>query len=85
MIFFSCYLGIGPTLGKIWIKNHSRCCHDHALKYAVGGIIKTGVNYCINDCFVFDVFVDYLYEPVNFHKSVDIGGLKAGAGVGVVF
>lgn len=82
---FTAYLGIGPSFGKIWIKNHSRCCHNNTTKYAIGGVIKSGLNYCINECIILDVFIDYLYEPVNFHKNIDIGGLKAGSGLAIVF
>lgn len=79
------YLGIGPGFAQIRLRNKSGCCHETVSKFAVGGVLKTGVYYCINGCAFVDVFVDYLYQPVNFKTHVDIGGVKAGIGFGLKF
>jgi len=82
---FTAYLGFAPSLGKIWIKNHSCCSHDHVKKYAIGGVVKSGLNYCIKHHLMLEAFVDYLYQPIHFDKTVDIGGRKAGVGLGIAF
>lgn len=82
---FTAYIGIGPTLSRIWLKNKSQCSHETVSKWAIGGVLKTGVYYFICDRAFIDVFVDYLYQPVHFETHVDVGGLKMGVGIGVKF
>lgn len=82
---FAPYLGIGPSVSKVYLKNKSHCFHEKVSKWAVGGIAKFGVHYYFCDCMFLDLFVDYLFLPVYFHKRVDIGGFKTGAGIGVLF
>lgn len=79
------YIGIGPSISRIWLKNEFQHRHEREAKLAIGGILKTGINYYIKNCLFIDLFVDYLYQPVHFKKSVDIGGFKAGAGLGFNF
>lgn len=83
---FTPYAGIGPSFSRIWIKNKG-LCHSKEARWACGGIVKLGVYYDFCNCFFLDVFVDYLYQPVNFkHRHhVDIGGFKTGAGIGYRF
>lgn len=79
------YIGIGPSIGRIWLKNKSRCEHEKISKLAIGGLLKTGI-YCFITCNIFvDLFIDYLYQPVHFEKDVDIGGIKPGIGIGIQF
>lgn len=82
---FTAYIGIGPSLSRIWLKNKSQCRHEKVSKLAIGGVLKTGVYYFISERVFVDVFVDYLYQPVHFETHVDIGGFKTGAGIGVKF
>lgn len=78
------YVGIGPSLSRIWVNNRLfRHRHEEVSKPALGGIIKGGVNYFITEHIFFDVFVDYLYQPVYFEKFVNIGGVKIGGGIGI--
>lgn len=79
------YIGLGPSLSKIWLKNESQCCHENASKWALGGVLKTGVYYFISERVYIDLFVDYLYQPVHFETHVNIGGFKTGAGAGFKF
>lgn len=79
------YVGIGPSLSEVWLKNHSQCEHERVSKVAFGGVLKTGI-YCFITCDIFlDLFIDYLYQPIHFDKQVDIGGLKTGVGIGMQF
>lgn len=79
------YIGIGPSFSRIWLKEKSQCCRERLTKLVIGGVLKTGIYYFINECIFLDLFVDYLYQPVHFKRRVDIGGLKTGLGAGVKF
>lgn len=79
---FSPYAGIGVSLSRIRLKNKSHCTHEEVSKLAWGGLVKSGIKYEINCDLFLDLFVDYLYQPVHFHKTEDIGGFKIGFGVG---
>ncbi|MBA3721427.1 MAG: hypothetical protein H0W88_03400 [Parachlamydiaceae bacterium] len=83
---FIIYGGFGPSLSRIWLKNKSECTHDDSLsKLCVGGVLKTGIIYSINRYVFIDFFADYLYQPVKFERQINIGGLKAGLGVGIKY
>jgi hypothetical protein len=82
---FTAYIGIGPSISRIWLKNKSRGFHERISKLVIGGILKTGIYYFINPYVYVDVFVDYLYQPVHFETHVDIGGFKTGMGIGIKF
>jgi hypothetical protein len=82
---FSVYVGLGPSFGGIWIHNHAHCIKKRASKVLFGGVAKAGINYFFSESFFLDVFVDYLYEPVRFDTSMNIGGLKTGLGIGYSF
>lgn len=79
------YLGIGISFSRIWLKNKTQCSHERVSKFSVGGILKSGIYYFFKDNFFIDVFVDYTYQPVHFQTHVDVGGVKAGLGLGVQF
>lgn len=82
---FTAYIGIGPSFGRIRLKNQSQCNPETVSKFAMGGVVKTGVYYFITENMFIDVFVDYLYQPVKFESHVDIGGFKTGTGIGIIF
>lgn len=83
---FTAYVGIGPSISRVFLKNKTRCCRRERLsKLAFGGILKTGVNYFITEDVFLDLFFDYLYQPIHFDTWVDIGGIKTGVGVGIGF
>jgi hypothetical protein len=77
------YIGLGPSFSRVNIKNHSYCGKERVSKFAVGGIIKTGLCFDLCDPVYINVFADYLYLPVHFHHTVDCGGIKAGIGIGL--
>lgn len=84
--FTSLYVGAGPSVGGIWLKNHSHFEKDKESKHSVGGVFKVGMYYQIYDRYFIDLFVDYLYQRVKFHHHhVEIGGFKPGVGIGVLF
>ena len=86
---YTAYVGIGPSFSRIALNNHHTHHRSHHNRYnsriAIGGILKTGVLYSIRCNIFLDVFVDYLYQPVSYSTSVNIGGFKTGAGIGYKF
>jgi hypothetical protein len=84
---FEAYAGLGGSLSRINLKNRSHCFHEEKSKLAGGLVLKSGIIYYFSCNWFLDLFVDYLYQPVKFHHHhcVDIGGVKAGGGIGVSF
>ncbi|MGK5594677.1 MAG: hypothetical protein ACSNEK_04885 [Parachlamydiaceae bacterium] len=82
---FNLYVGIGPNIARICLRNGSRCGPHHDYKVAFGGILKSGVEVSVYQSVFLDIFADYLYQPVDFRETVDIGGWKVGVGIGAKF
>lgn len=78
------YLGIGPSLCLINIKN-TLCFSERVSKLSVGGVVKTGLLYNFSPQTFADIFIDYTYQPAHFERNVDVGGLRAGLGLGYNF
>lgn len=76
------YVGLGPTFAGVWLHNKSHCNHEHVSKFSFGGIAKSGFIFSINKHVFFDLFADYFYQPVHFKNHVNLGGLRAGLGLG---
>ena len=80
------YVGIGPSLGIVWIEDDFHSGKHKRNGYtAFGGVIKTGINYYFAENWFLDIFVDYLYQPHHFKREVDLGGTKLGVGIGYAF
>lgn len=80
------YVGIGPVIGNVWLKKTSALGKvRRKSKVAYGGVVKLGIDYYVRECLFVDLFVDYVYEVVHFKRYVDVGGVKAGVGLGVRF
>ncbi|MBS4168383.1 hypothetical protein [Parachlamydia sp. AcF125] len=79
------YIGVGANLAMTHVKNKTPCGGHHKHKTAVGGVFKSGINFYLRPHLFLDMFFDYLYQPVHFHKWVDIGGAKIGGGIGYSF
>lgn len=82
---FTAYVGIGPSFARIYLKNKLHHDHESLSKLASGGVLKTGIYYTLTSRVFMDFFLDYLYQPVKFDSSIDIGGLKVGLGIGARF
>lgn len=82
---FTPYIGLGPSFGVIWLKNRSPYTHQNTAVPAIGVILKSGVHCFMNKWLFLDFFFDYLYQPAVFHNTVNIGGIKAGIGIGSKF
>ncbi|EFB42452.1 MULTISPECIES: hypothetical protein [Parachlamydia] len=79
------YVGLGASIARICIKNKVHCESNSAYKMAAGGVFKSGMNFYLCQNLFLDVFIDYLYQPIHFHRTIDIGGIKVGAGIGTKF
>jgi outer membrane protein len=79
------YLGIGPALSWLYFKNKTCCQHENHARLTPGLVVKSGVIYHFKDPYYLNFFVDYIYQPIHFEKTVDIGGIKAGLGLGIQF
>ena len=79
------YIGLGPSLSGVFIRNRSECLREKVSRAALGIITKTGIYYPFYENFFADFFIDYLYQPVRFKKQLDIGGMKTGIGIGYGF
>lgn len=83
---YTAYVGLGPSFGGVWINNHTHVkCHKHASKAVYGVVAKFGVCYEFTCGIFVDAFVDYLYQPVHFNKTRNIGGVKPGIGIGMCY
>lgn len=82
---FTGYVGIGACIANVKIHNKLIHGHEQISKAAYGGVFKSGVYYSLSSRFYVDAFFDYLYQPVKFNASRDVGGLKLGMGLGVRF
>ena len=83
------YAGVGPAFGGVWVKNHNSCHHnrhhERTSKGTFGVIVKSGIQYYFCHNLFADLFVDYIYQPVHFHRHINVGGLRTGLGIGVSF
>ncbi len=79
------YVGVGPSIGRIELKNFLPTGSERVLKGAVGAVVKTGLYCHLNKHIFIDFFVDYLHQPVRFQSTVQIGGFKVGTGLGLTF
>ena len=89
-VFASCdpfdfYVGIGPALAIVKLKNKGCCGKHERVNNPFGLVLKSGARYYFYNRFFLDLFVDYFYQPINYHHRIDIGGFKTGAGIGVQF
>lgn len=82
---FDIYLGPGFSIGIICLSNKACCGDNNDSRVALGGVIKSGVRYYFLQRAFVDLFADYLYQPVNYKPTVDVGGFKLGIGLGLSF
>jgi hypothetical protein len=74
------YAGLGPDLGITLIKNQSNFT-SHNCNIGIGGIAKSGCQIFLSNHFFLDFFADYLYLPMHFYNTADVGGGKVGIGL----
>jgi hypothetical protein len=83
--FLYFYAGVGPNLGIVFIENQINCSGDrekrHSCNLGVGAVAKSGLQLFLTSHFYLSFFIDYLYLPVQFQNTRDVGGFKIGGGL----
>lgn len=79
---FDIYAGIGASVARLHLKNCGHGSDESVSKYSFGGVAKSGVRAYLYKNIFLDLFVDYAYLPTHLKRNVNIGGVKAGLGVG---
>jgi hypothetical protein len=79
------YIGAGPSLGFLRLRNEPITGTRIVCKNLVGGIFKSGIYRFIRKDLFLDFFADYLYQPTRFPSHAQVGGLKLGVGIGFAF
>jgi outer membrane protein len=86
---FHLYLGVGPSVNFVGIRDFSPYLNTHVRKESWGVVARSGLIYDMWKCLFVDLFADYLYQPLSTQSedrsSEDIGGWKVGGGIGVHF
>lgn len=78
-------LGLGPSLAWVEIHNASCCGYNDTEKVVLGYVLKSCISYFFDQVTALELFIDYLYQPAHFDTYLNIGGVKAGVGVGMYF
>lgn len=76
------YVGAGLALTNVFLREKGCCINSKNWNFSAGVVVKSGVSYSWNENVVVDLFLDYIYLPVEFHKKVNVGGLQVGFGLG---
>lgn len=84
------YVGGGAVYTFLRTTDHSPFVKKHSRDGTWGGIVKTGLQYTISECFFIDLFADYIIQHFQFHHregverpSLNGGALKLGIGLGM--
>ncbi len=83
--FLKPYIGIGPSVTCINLKQEMDDCHYKSTKIGFGVVAKSGVIIEIGSFYYVNIFADYHYLPARWNKCIDVGGLKTGLGLGINF
>jgi hypothetical protein len=86
------YLGIGPTFTCLEMEDYSPYVQQNTFRTSWGVVGKSGLIYRFGPHVFFDFFADYYYgkiAPVSQSgiesESLNVGGLRTGLGIGMVF
>ncbi len=79
------YAGLGINAAFAHVHNDSRYVEESVHKNGTGGVAKFGLYFePVNHLFI-ELFADYLYQRLHFQNHIQIGGIKAGGGIGLCF
>jgi outer membrane protein len=79
------YLGAGINGACVYVHDDSPYARPNCNKGGIGGVFKVGACFKPQETLFFELFSDYLYQEIRFDQTVQIGGVKIGAGAGLVF
>lgn len=77
------YLGLGPVVGEVLLKNEFCEYNSNRTKVVFGGVLKSGVRKMLGGCLFGECFADFCYLPVTFDRQTDLGGFRFGLGLGI--
>lgn len=77
------YAGLGANFSVAHINNDSHDGHKHTNHCQLGATFKSGAYWNFTERFFADFFVDYLFIPLDFKNSFDVGGVRVGLGIGM--
>lgn len=84
--YMSLYLGLGSTCTFMHVKGKSLFLDERDHKHSWGFVGKSGIMLLLAKCFFVDLFADYYYTHIIFDEQKrNLGGLRAGIGVGILF
>jgi len=80
------YLGAGSCCTFMHVKGKSLFLDERDHKHSWGFVGKTGIMVLLSKNFFIDLFADYYYTEITFDdQKRNLGGLRAGVGVGLLF
>lgn len=80
------YLGLGSTCTFIHGKGKSLFLDERDHKHTWGVVGKSGILVLLSSYFFVDIFADYYYTEIIFDEQKrNVGGLRAGVGIGLLF
>ncbi|CAN5148639.1 hypothetical protein BH09DEP1_BH09DEP1_6550 [soil metagenome] len=80
------YLGAGSCCTFMHVKGKSLFLDERDHKHAWGFVGKGGVMVLVSQNIFVDLFADYYYTEITFDDAKrNLGGLRAGVGIGLVF
>jgi hypothetical protein len=82
---YTLYLGLGVNGAFVSVNNSSEFVKGTVNKEGIGGVGKLGFYFEPVPYFYVDLFADYLYQQIHFHKWEQVGGIKIGGGFGFCF
>lgn len=87
--FSSClnlYLGLGSCCTFAHVKGKSLFLDERDHKHSWGLVAKSGILVLLSKSIFVDLFADYYYTEIIFDEQKrNLGGLRAGVGVGLLF
>lgn len=84
--WINCYLGAGSSCTFMHVKGKSLFLDERDHKHSWGFVGKGGVWVLLSQNFFVDLFADYYYTEITFDDQTrNLGGLRAGIGIGILF
>ena len=86
------YIGLGVVSAIVHTHDYSPYVKQITNRYSTGLVAKAGIDFVFAKRWLFDVFCDYSYQPLHVYykpaidqEHINMGSIKAGAGLGCRF
>lgn len=84
--YMNFYIGLGSCCTFMQVKGKSLFLDEREHKHSWGFVGKSGIMLLLSKSFFVDLFADYYYTQITFDEQKrNLGGLRAGIGVGLLF